>query len=112
MGVSDEDIAHALDLFQDLGDLTTRKMMGGLCIYHAGTIFAIIHPDGGLMLKGAGDFASELEAMGLRRWTYARDRGDKAGKPTNMPYWQLPDSALDDPAEATTLARRALDHLR
>ena len=41
MSVSDADIAGALELFDALGDLTTRKMMGGLCLYHDGTIFAL-----------------------------------------------------------------------
>lgn len=107
MSISDDDIAHALELFEGLGDLTTRKMMGGLCIYHAGTIFAIIHPDGGILIKGAGPFKAELEGMGLAPWEYLR----KDGSPTNMPYWHLPDSAMDDPEEATALARRALEHL-
>lgn len=107
MSISDDDIAHALELFEGLGDLTTRKMMGGLCIYHAGIIFAIIHPDGGILVKGAGSFKAELESMGLAPWEYLR----KDGSPTRMPYWHLPDSAMDDPEEATALARRALEYL-
>ncbi len=43
MAVSDEEIAFAIDLFSDLGEITTRKMMGGLCLYHDGTIFAILY---------------------------------------------------------------------
>jgi DNA transformation protein len=46
--------------------------------------------------------------MGLTRWTYQRD---SVPKPTAMPYWKLPDSALDDPDETCELARRALAHL-
>ena len=107
MSLSQDDITHALELFAGLGDLSTRKMMGGLCLYHDGTIFAIIHPNGGLLIKGAGAFKVELEDMGLERWHYLR----KDGSPTNMPYWHLPDSALDDPDEACELARRALSHL-
>ncbi|MEL7097892.1 MAG: TfoX/Sxy family protein [Pseudomonadota bacterium] len=107
MSVSSEDIAFATDLFAGLGDITTRRMMGGLCLYHDGTIFAILHPDGGLMIKGAGAFQAELEAMGVARWRYQR-----AGKTeTAMPYWELPSHALDDPEEAVALARRALAHL-
>ena len=34
MGVADADIAFAHDLFADLGDLTSRRMLGGLCLYH------------------------------------------------------------------------------
>jgi len=106
--ISEEDIEFAKDLFSALGPLTTRKMMGGLCLYADGTIFAIVHSEFGVMIKGAGTFKDELDAMGLTRWTYQRDN---APKPTAMPYWKLPESALDDPEEACDLARRALAHL-
>lgn len=107
MSLSAEEIAFAKELFSGLGDLSTRRMMGGLCLYHAGTIFAIVHGDGSLWLKGAGDFIAELEAEGCTRWTYTRE----GGKPTAMPYWTLPDAALDDPEIACDWARRALAHL-
>ncbi len=107
MSVTAEEIAFATELFSDLGSITTRKMMGGLCLYHDGTIFAIIHSDMGLMLKGAGAFQGMLEAEGCTRWTYQRE----GGKPTSMPYWTMPDGALDDPEIACDWARRALDHL-
>ncbi|MBT52461.1 MAG: TfoX-like protein [Mameliella sp.] len=107
MSVSPEEIAFAKDLFSGLGNITTRKMMGGLCLYHEGTIFAIVHSDGGILLKGAGPFIDRLESMGCTRWTYTR----KTGKSGNMPYWTLPGTALDDPEEAVALAREALRHL-
>ena len=107
MSVSDADIAFALELFDDLGPLTTRKMMGGLCLYRDGTIFALLHGDGSLWLKGAGGFAARATAKGWKRWTYMRG----GGKETAMPYWRLPDAALDEPALACDLARDALTHL-
>lgn len=107
MAVSEEEIAHALDLFGDLGDLTTRKMFGGLAIYHRGTIFALLMSDGRTLLKGQGDMQARFDNLGMARWTYSRP-GKKA---TSMPYWAVPDSALDDPEEAVALAREALSHL-
>lgn len=107
MSVSDEDIAHALDLFSEFDDLTTRKMMGGLCIYASGTIFALLYSDGQLFLKAQGEMAEKLEDMGATRWQYTR----KDGKVTSMPYWTMPDAALDDPELACSLARETLSHL-
>ena len=104
MPLTADDHAWARDLFSGLGAVTTKSMFGGLGIYHAGVIFALMRSDGVLMIKGAGDFAAELDAMGCTRWVYTRQNG-KVGA---MPYWTLPDSALDDPEEATALARRAL----
>jgi len=108
MAISAEEAAFATELFSGLGALTTRKMMGGLCLYHDGTIFAIVHPDGGIMIKGAGGFIDRLEALGCTRWTYQRD----GQKQTAMPYWSLPDGLEDDPEAAVALAQEALDHLR
>ena len=104
MSIAQADIDFALELFGPLGGLTTRKMMGGLCIYHEGTIFAIIHGDGGIYLKAKGDLIADLEAEGAAQWTYSRD----GQKTTGMPYWSLPEAALDDPELACDWARRAL----
>jgi len=107
MSVSEADIAFATELFEDLPAVTTRKMMGGLCLYSDGVIFALIHSDGQIYLKGKGSFIAELEAMGAERWTYQRE----GGKVTAMPYWSLPSSALDDRDEAIRLAQNSLRSL-
>jgi len=43
MSLSEGDAAFAKDLFSELPALSTRKMMGGLCLYSSGTIFALVH---------------------------------------------------------------------
>lgn len=109
MPVSDADIAHAVELFDGVGEITTRKMMGGLCLYADGTIFAILMSDGVLKIKAQdADFISKLEGMGAERWTYTRAGRDK---PTAMPYWTVPDAALEDPELALALARESLETL-
>ncbi|MBU2982573.1 TfoX/Sxy family protein [Lentibacter algarum] len=108
MAVSDEQIEQIKDMFADLGGLSTRKMMGGLAIYHEGTVFALLHSSGQLYLKGADGYGEELEALGSTRWSYQKK---DSGKEVKMPYWTLPESALDDPEEACTLARAALARL-
>lgn len=109
MSVTAEQAEAARDLFSGLGEITTRRMMGGLCLYHEGTIFAIMMGDGGLFLKGQGAFAAELAAAGCTQWSYRREGRDR---PTRMAYWTLPEAALDDPDIACDWARRALAHLR
>lgn len=107
MSVSEADIAFARELFADVPNVTTRKMMGGLCLYSEGQIFALLYSDGQLFLKAVGEFVADIEALGGTRWTYTR----KDGKVTSMPYWSLPDQFLDDPSEASAFASRALEHL-
>lgn len=107
MAVSQSDIDRAVELFSGLGDVSTRKMMGGLCLYHQGTIFAILMSDGSLHLKGAGAFCDTLEAAGCARWVETR----ADGKVMHMPYWTMPEAALDDPDIARDWAHRALQYL-
>ncbi len=108
MSLSTDDEEFAKELFSGLGVVTTRRMMGGLCLYLDGIIFSIVHGDGSIWLKGAGTMVDELEAAGSQRWTYQRN----GGRVTAMPYWSLPEPALDDPTIACDWARRALAHLR
>ena len=75
-------------------------MMGGLSIYSAGQIFAILDSQGRLYLKASGPFAEALAAEGAAKF----DIGDGRG----MNYWTLPEAALDDPDLACDWARRAL----
>lgn len=107
MSLSDADRAFATELFAGLRGVTTKRMFGGLGIYRDNVIFALMRSDGAVLLKGANGFGYVLEAEGCERWIYAR----KDGSGGAMPYWTLPDAALDDPELACDWARRAIDHL-
>ena len=95
MSVSDADIAFAVELFEDLGAITTRKMFGGICVYHDGTVFALMSSDGRLYLKAKEGVAEALKTEGAEQFH-------------NMPYWSLPESALEDPELALDWAKRSL----
>ncbi|MGB1235033.1 MAG: TfoX/Sxy family protein [Planktomarina sp.] len=103
MSVSDDQIAFAKDLFAPLGSLSTRKMFGGLGIYCDGIIFALMMRDGTLMVKAKGDLAAELADFGSLQ--FGHDHEKKKG---NMPYWSLPEAALDDPEQACDWAKKSL----
>tara|TARA_R110002167_G_scaffold146841_3_gene338558 strand:+ start:8251 stop:8553 length:303 start_codon:yes stop_codon:yes gene_type:complete len=98
MSVSDADIAFALDLFSDLGPITHRKMFGGICLYFDGTVFSLVSSDGTIYLKSKDSLAKDLSDDGGTQFH-------------NMPYWSLPDAALEDPNLACDLGRRALSTL-
>jgi len=98
MSLADADIAFATDLFSELGNISTRKMFGGMCLYLDGEVFALMSSDGQLYLKAKGDLVTALVHDGATQFH-------------NMPYWSIPDAALDDPGEACTLARRTIASL-
>lgn len=91
------------ELFEGLGPVSIRRLFGGKGIYHDGVIVALILR-GELMLKGDDQVGPEYEAAGGRHWVYTHSRH---GKQVAMPYWSVPESALDDPHEMTMWARKA-----
>jgi len=103
VSVTDSDIAFIHELFDGVGGITHRKMMGGLSVYSNGQIFAILSAEGRIYLKASGDFAAAMAAEGASKFEMEDGRG--------MNYWTLPEAALDDPDLACDWARRALAEL-
>jgi DNA transformation protein len=58
------------------------------------------------MLKADAASAPDFAASGCRQWTYT---GSKHGKLVSMPYWTVPDAAVDDPDEMAVWARKAYE---
>lgn len=100
MSVGNDEIAFVHEIFQDLGPLTHRKMMGGASFYRDGQIFAILSSEGVIYLKASGAMADRLAQAGAKKFEMDDGRG--------MNYWTLPDAALDDPDAACDWARAAL----
>ena len=93
------------DIFAGLGPVTTRRMFSGKGIYHDGLIVAIILR-GELMLKADAISAPDFAEAGARQFTYPNRR---SGKTVEMPYWTMPESALDDPDELALWTRKAYE---
>ncbi len=105
MAVPAETRAWVLELFEGLGDVSARAMFGGLGIYCRGQIFALYSgQQERLFLKASSQLAERLAAEGAEPFEHMR----KSGKMARLPYWTLPDTALDDPDEACDWARAAL----
>ena len=100
MSVAESDIDYAHELFAPLGQITSRKMMGGLTLYCDGVVFSILDQDATLYLKAKGGFADEIAAAGSLQFG--------AGSGKTMCYWTLPDAAIDDTDAALDWAKRAL----
>ena len=103
MALSPELREHLHDLFGGLGPIQVRRMFGGAGIYLDDACFALVIQDE-IFLRGDDSIGPEIEAAGGARWIY--DSGRRG--PVVMPYWRLPDQAMDDPDEAAAWARKAL----
>jgi DNA transformation protein len=102
MAVSEEEREHVRDLFAGLGRVEVRRMFGGAGVYLGDACFALLI-DGEIFMRGDAALGADFEAAGSERWVYEGGRRAVA-----MPYWRLPESALDDPEEAGAWARRSL----
>lgn len=91
------------DLFGWLGPITVKRMFGGQGIYGPHGIFAVV-VRGELYLKGDAESSGRYEDADMARWTEA---SPKTGKQSSMPYWRVPEDALDDPDVMRPLAEMA-----
>ena len=90
--------------FDALGRLEIKRLFGGAGVYSDGLMFALLD-DGVVWLKADDALAEAFEAAGSRLFTYPT----KDGRTLSLGYWNLPETALDDPDEAVNWARRSLD---
>lgn len=103
MAMDDEAIG---EVFSGVGSVAIRKMFGGRGIFYDGLIVGL-EVDGEILLKADKQNARDFEAAGATQWIY---NGKK--KPILMPYWSVPDAALDDPDELARWTRKALEGAR
>ena len=90
------------ELFASLGSVTIKRMFVGKGVYHQGRMVAA--EIGGVMrLKADAISGPAFAAAGAEQWVYSRP----GRKPTAMPYWTIPDEALDDPDAMAKWARLA-----
>ena len=91
------DAEEAVEVFEGLGPVRTRRMFGAVGLFLDGLMFGLLSR-GEVFLK-----ADDSLGEGSRQFAYTR-----AGKPARLGYWTLPDDALDDPETACDLGRAAV----
>jgi len=102
VSLSPDFAAFVGDLFAGLGPVRVKRMFGGGGVYLDDVMIALIAGET-LYMRTDEALAAEYAAAGSEPFVY-----EGRGKPVTMPYWRLPDSALDDPEEAVAWARRSL----
>ncbi|MEM5492136.1 TfoX/Sxy family protein [Hoeflea sp. AS16] len=91
------------EMFDSLGEVTIKRMFGGKGVYHQGVILAL-EVSGDILLKADAQSAPEFADAGASQWVYSGKN-----KPVAMPYWSIPDAALDDPEELSKWVKLAWD---
>lgn len=96
-------VQHVLDLFEPLGPVRARAMMGGHIVFCGALPVALLYDDR-LYLKVDADSKGSFQEAGGEPFTY-----ELRGKIVEMSYWSPPDDALDAPEAMLPWARRALE---
>ena len=93
-----------IELFEPLGPVRIKRMFGGAGVYAHDVMFALLADDT-VYLKIDDGLQAELADEGSEPFRFVM----KDGKMAEMKYYRLPDSAADDPGEASAWGRKALD---
>lgn len=86
------DVEFYRDLCRPLGDVTSKRMFGGLCLWHQGLAFALVI-DEALYFKVDDHNRIAFEQRGLPQFSYTT----KTGRTTVMSYARAPEEVYDDP---------------
>lgn len=100
--MSNDLVAHCLDLLAPLGAVRARRMFGGHGLYCDDLFFALIAFDR-LYLKVDAQSQPAFAAAGCEPFVY-----DAKGKPVTVRYWTAPPEAMESPALMQPWARQAL----
>jgi DNA transformation protein len=93
------DHEHLRDLFAGLPRLSIRRLFGGVGIYSDGLVFAL-GAFKEIWIKADAETAPLFEQAGSRPFIY-----QGRNRTVQLPYWSLPDEALDDPDQALKWAK-------
>jgi DNA transformation protein len=92
------------ELLAPMGPVSIRRMFGGAGVFRDGLMFALLADDT-IFLKCDPALRADLDAEGSAPFVWSKP---STGEEIDMGYVSLPSSAMDDPDEASSWARRAL----
>jgi DNA transformation protein len=100
MAVSEEFLQYVTEQFRDLGEVTTRRMFGGIGVYFDAKFFALLDNDE-LYMKVDDTNRPQFAKAGSRAFE------PWAGHVMDG-YWSVPADVLEDPAKLAEWSRHPL----
>ena len=80
---------YLVDVMDEMGDVTFKKMFGGIGFFLEGVMFAKLSGDGTLYFRVDDTNRSDYETLGAFQF-------NSDSKKKGMPYYQVPQEILDD----------------
>ncbi|MEK7673247.1 MAG: TfoX/Sxy family protein [Patescibacteria group bacterium] len=91
------------DLLREIDGVSARAMFGGFGLYKNAVIFGII-VENVIYLKVDDSNKVDYEEFGSKPFTYAM----RNSKMSTMPYWELPESVMEDPEKLTKWVEKSV----
>ena len=88
MAVSQDYLDHILDQLSLFGEVTTKKMFGGVGFFREGKMFGMLGGDTFRLKVDEGNRA-DYEARGMAQYS-------SGTKKKGMPYWEVPADVVED----------------
>ena len=102
MAVSDQYLEYVLEQLAGLGPVATKRMFGGVGLYHGGRFFGLIARDT-LYLKVNDENRADYQARRMARFR------PRANKPQlSMTYYELPADILEDGEACALWAKKSV----
>ncbi len=101
MAVSDDFLVYILDQLSSWGEVTSRKMFGGVGLYRDGKMFGLI-ADGIMYLKVDDSNREDFIQAGSAPFR------PYPNKPASTSYYEVPSEILEDPEELVKWAEGSL----
>jgi DNA transformation protein and related proteins len=102
LAVSDAFKSFVLDQLDELGDVSSKSMFGGVGLYHRGVFFGIIARDT-LFLKVDAHNLGDYMRAGMKPFKPYPDRSG------TMRYYSVPLNVLESPMDLAEWTRKAIE---
>lgn len=89
MAYSQDYLEYVLDQLSQFGDVQSKKMFGGVGLFHDGLMFGMIGGDV-FRLKVDESNIADYEVRGMQPFS-------SGSKKKGMPYWEVPADVIEDP---------------
>jgi DNA transformation protein len=102
MAVSSNYLEYVLEQLSILGDVSSRRMFGGVGLYQGERFFALIDQDT-LYFKVDDSIRADYESRGMKPFRPFEDKPE-----WSMSYYEVPADALEDSEELAKWARKSI----
>jgi DNA transformation protein and related proteins len=96
-------VSYVLEQLSALGQVSARRMFGGVGLYQGGLFFGLLFNDT-LYFKVGDSNRADYESRGMGRFRPYRDRPE-----LSMTYYEVPADVLEDAEELIGWARRSVE---